>query len=1485
MDNYMENNIFIESNEDIGINYKNYVPLIQQSKRFLSIIEDSIEELLKDPFIPIDLRDEISQFKEDINNTNKNPYDIIISDIPKLKIKINKSRHEMTNILQRMSNIKKDIAFGGDFIHGILMKSKVYSKDINEEKYNIGSMNIRNITRAFDWLEKVVIDLFNMIDQDLNVLTIVHELYGKNKIYESTNNVLENHDTVLTSEIFKETGTTPREIYNWMSKNISYDKTIKGWKLRDAAKLYKDKKGNCHDQSYFTTLQLHSLGYVTGQIFFVECAMAADNPDGNAHTTTWYKEDGKFYWLETAWKKFNGIHGPFDNMDDLKKEIIDSYNHDSDINSHNPKYQTLAMGNISNYRIGMNLHRYVLSWKNLKEVQVLDDKKKSVKFNESMTIEDQIKVSMNNIESIVLYNESNDTSYDMISTPEELLNWMDCIQYGWISKVDGKIYGTSEEDDENIFFREYYLQSPNQLINSKIGVCWDQAELERKWFSDHNIDCTVIYIMINDNKNCPTHTFLVYETEDGYYKWFEHSWGQYKGIHSYTSLKDLLMNVISKHQECNNDTESPIIINNICITPKFGSSCNEFMDFCANCKSIDLNDVGNEIFSEFVLLELEESFNEFKSLIDESYYYNESVSNNTIKDFKKRWKYDEKTQTIEYEKRRFKVDFNPDIDISEKYALCVVKRRGQEAVISISDRIWKFDTDSQDVLVLHEIGHIVYQLSERPFPKSIRELIERIKKAIQRLVARIKMRKYTKGVHGNGYWEIEADMYAANRSSPENMKRSLSNFYNYEILHELEKNLDNDLNNSNIKKKYDELKNINSISMSYEDYKKEMIKDLARKKYEEIMKNPNNVVVRDLNQRIKALSDNKLVNSKYFKKESYDPPFSYDQLPEHLKNDPVHKWRAETGIELIHKESVYIDIASLPDRLYFASPNKIEGSITPMTDRGLFMTPFQGIASLFIIDRHRIMKDYIRDSIAPLICIGNQYNLEYSEWKLENDILITPLTSAHINHNIPCLTNIIEGESIGYIHEIDISSIKDELQYFVSKDANREVIYKGNKSLPITNIIEHKIHYNLGYEKDEWDGSINILFDGKPIKVSTEEELNNLKNNSSIVESFDAMITNKLYFATTKELSSDTISVKHPRALILYQTIRSASLHGINKDILANKYFEDILAKNNKEIYKSKYTTMYAPIDPSSDKTKVLSHIHIYHDVPSYTEIGSGEETIYVYEVDVSEIQYKLSFIKDGWMYQGTSKLPIKKLGNSTINWDITYSNKIGTTGSIEIKDNAKGRMIECGIVDETGLTGTDMVWLEKFLEEEGLKIYSESELKSTDTTKPIKKESMPKQIDEVESDKNGIRRKKLYMKFIEWAKEYNPRNTFGSLFDKDVFHITYSFIPEEMRYFYRLANPLLCVLSGDLTFFQASELRKLNSENKEIDKLLIFAATENDMRIFNKNDKKIYKAIEENKKIILKEPLADTFDLYIQNMIKCGDILNGPVDDIKKGE
>lgn len=35
----------------------------------------------------------------------------------------------------------------------------------------------------------------------------------------------------------------------------------------------------------------------------------------------------------------------------------------------------------------------------------------------------------------------------------------------------------------------------------------------------------------------------------------------------------------------------------------------------------------------------------------------------------------------------------------------------------------------------------------------------------------------------------------------------------------------------------------------------------------------------------------------------YQRPLPYDQLPEHLRYDVVHVWRASTGIELIHREA------------------------------------------------------------------------------------------------------------------------------------------------------------------------------------------------------------------------------------------------------------------------------------------------------------------------------------------------------------------------------------------------------------------------------------------------------------------------------------------------------------------------------------------------------------------------------------------------------
>lgn len=176
----------------------------------------------------------------------------------------------------------------------------------------------------------------------------------------------------------------------------------------------------------------------------------------------------------------------------------------------------------------------------------------------------------------------------------------------------------------------------------------------------------------------------------------------------------------------------------------------------------------------------------------------------------------------------------------------------------------------------------------------------------------------------------------------------------------------------------------------------------------------------------------------------------------------------------------------------------------------------------------------------------------------------------------------------------------------------------------------------------------------------------------------------------------------------------------------------------------------------------------------------------------------------------------------------------------------------------------------------------SEDEVQEDTSDAPdiIEPTSLPKATDAQEENKNGVRRKKLYIAFIEWAKSFNQKNTFGSIFDKDAFDVTYPFVPHEMRYFYRLANPILCVLSGSLTFFQVSELRKLNSNNPDMKDALIFAATENDYRVFSTRDKKVYVGVdkEDGSGIAFTKCLADSFDLYIQNMIDQGDILNGPI-------
>lgn len=109
---------------------------------------------------------------------------------------------------------------------------------------------------------------------------------------------------------------------------------------------------------------------------------------------------------------------------------------------------------------------------------------------------------------------------------------MEEIEYGFPDESGNNLMISNPQKYDQDFDKFYYLLTPDELLEKKYGVCWDQVELERKLFEENEIKVNTYFIYIYDNENLPSHTFLTYQYHNSFY-WFEHSWHQYKGIHKY----------------------------------------------------------------------------------------------------------------------------------------------------------------------------------------------------------------------------------------------------------------------------------------------------------------------------------------------------------------------------------------------------------------------------------------------------------------------------------------------------------------------------------------------------------------------------------------------------------------------------------------------------------------------------------------------------------------------------------------------------------------------------------------------------------------------------------------------------------------------------------------------------------------------------------------------------------------------------------------
>ena len=168
---------------------------------------------------------------------------------------------------------------------------------------------------------------------------------------------------------------------------------------------------------------------------------------------------------------------------------------------------------------------------------------------------------------------------------QKIMDIMEQIEYGFLDNNGNNIFDDLEV--EYTFNKVYYLMTPEELLNKKVGVCWDQVELERKLFEESNIKNETYFIYIDDKNKLPSHTFLVYYIDNKVY-WFEHSWFDEKGIHEYNNLNDLLNDVEirfikSRENEVPNGLDVHIYKYN---KPNYNISCDEFYNYIFTQKKI-----------------------------------------------------------------------------------------------------------------------------------------------------------------------------------------------------------------------------------------------------------------------------------------------------------------------------------------------------------------------------------------------------------------------------------------------------------------------------------------------------------------------------------------------------------------------------------------------------------------------------------------------------------------------------------------------------------------------------------------------------------------------------------------------------------------------------------------------------------------------------------------------------------------------------------
>lgn len=152
-----------------------------------------------------------------------------------------------------------------------------------------------------------------------------------------------------------------------------------------------------------------------------------------------------------------------------------------------------------------------------------------------------------------------------------------------ISTDTGVIRNISPND----FVERWHLLTPEEFTNPDHpgGVCWDYVQFESLCFRNMGIPYKTFYVMVDDDKDMPSHTILSFEYNGKTYL-FESAWKSFVGIYEYNNEKEMIEDIAYQLQK-DLDTDKVVYMQYDTSELKYGIGCIEYMDYFINSNRLE----------------------------------------------------------------------------------------------------------------------------------------------------------------------------------------------------------------------------------------------------------------------------------------------------------------------------------------------------------------------------------------------------------------------------------------------------------------------------------------------------------------------------------------------------------------------------------------------------------------------------------------------------------------------------------------------------------------------------------------------------------------------------------------------------------------------------------------------------------------------------------------------------------------------------------